>query len=72
MPVVGVAAAGAAQGEDGGDDPARYNLFQIERLGTAWSCTMREFGFQRLGTDIVLRLSMQDLLSREPTPSRHP
>jgi len=59
VPVVGVAAAGAAQSEDGGEDPARYNLFKIERLGTAWSCTMREFGFQRLGPDIVLRLSLR-------------
>ncbi len=57
VPVVGVAAAGAAQGEDGGADPARYNLFRIERHGPGWSCTMREFGFQRLGSDIVLRLS---------------
>jgi 3',5'-cyclic AMP phosphodiesterase CpdA len=59
VPVIGVAAAGAAQREDGGEDPARYNLFKIERLGTAWSCTMREFGFQRLSPDIVLRLSMR-------------
>lgn len=59
VPVVGVAAAGAAQSEDGGEDPARYNLFKIERLGTAWTCTMREFGFQRLSPDIVLRLSLR-------------
>lgn len=59
VPVVGVAAAGSAQSEDGGEDPARYNLFKIERLGTAWSCTMREFGFQRLSPDIVLRLSLR-------------
>lgn len=59
VPVIGVAAASAAQAEDGGEDPARYNLFKIERLGTAWSCTMREFGFQRLSPDIVLRLSLR-------------
>jgi 3',5'-cyclic AMP phosphodiesterase CpdA len=59
VPVIGVAAAGSAQSDDGGEDPARYNLFKIERLGTAWSCTMREFGFQRLSTDIVLRLSLR-------------
>lgn len=59
VPVVGVAAAGAAQSEAASEDPARYNLFKIERLGTAWSCTMREFGFQRLSTDIVLRLSLR-------------
>jgi len=57
VPVVGVAAASAAQNVGGSEDPARYNLFKIERLGTAWSCTLREFGFQRLGSDIVLRLS---------------
>lgn len=59
VPVVGVAAAGAAQADTGGHDPARYNLFNIQRLGTGWQCTMREFGFQRLSTDIVLRLSMR-------------
>jgi 3',5'-cyclic AMP phosphodiesterase CpdA len=59
VPVVGVAAAGAAQSEAASEDPARYNLFKIERLGTAWSCTMREFGFQRLSSDIVLRLSLR-------------
>ena len=59
VPVVGVAAAGAAQGDTGGHDPARYNLFSIQRLGTAWQCTLREFGFQRLSTDIVLRLSLR-------------
>lgn len=59
VPVIGVAAAGAAQREDGGEDPARYNLFKIERVGTSWACTMREFGFQRLSPDIVLRLSLR-------------
>jgi 3',5'-cyclic AMP phosphodiesterase CpdA len=59
VPVIGVAAAGAAQSEDAGEDPARYNLFKIDKLGTAWSCTMREFGFQRLSPDIVLRLSLR-------------
>jgi len=59
VPVVGVAAAGAAQAETGGHDPARYNLFNIQRLGAGWQCTLREFGFQRLSTDIVLRLSLR-------------
>ncbi|MNY71738.1 hypothetical protein D3C86_2101480 [compost metagenome] len=59
MPVVGVAAASAAQGGTL-DDPARYNLFRIERSGDrGWSCTMREYGFQRLGSDIVMRLQMR-------------
>jgi len=59
VPVVGVAAAGTAQNETGGHDPARYNLFRIERLGNHWQCTLREFGFQRLGNEIVLRLSVR-------------
>ncbi|MGV8956105.1 MAG: metallophosphoesterase family protein [Cypionkella sp.] len=58
VPVVGVAAASAAQGGTL-DDPARYNLFRIERAGTGWSCTMREFGYQRLGTEIVMRMQMR-------------
>lgn len=59
VPVVGVAAASAAQGGTL-DDPARYNLFRIERAGDgSWTCTMREYGFQRLGTDIVMRLQMR-------------
>ncbi|MEQ1771495.1 MAG: metallophosphoesterase [Devosia sp.] len=59
VPVVGVAAASAAQGHRSSDDPARYNLFKIERQGSGWSCNMREFGFQRLSPDIVLRLSLR-------------
>lgn len=58
VPVVGVAAASAAQGGTL-DDPARYNLFRIERAGDGWTCTMREFGFQRLGSEIVMRLQMR-------------
>jgi 3',5'-cyclic AMP phosphodiesterase CpdA len=59
VPVVGVAAAGTAQSDKPGTDPARYNLFRIERIGSAWQCNMREFGFQRLSSDIVLRLSLR-------------
>ena len=59
VPVVGVAAAGTAQGDTGGHDPARYNLFRIERVGNSWQCTMREYGFQRLNSDIVQRLSIR-------------
>ncbi|WP_224703269.1 metallophosphoesterase family protein [Devosia aquimaris] len=58
VPVVGVAAASSAQGGTL-DDPARYNLFRIERAGNGWSCTMREFGYQRLGSEIVMRLQMR-------------
>lgn len=59
VPVVGVAAAGTAQMDTGGHDPARYNLFRIERVGRAWQCTLREYGFQRLNSDIVQRLSVR-------------
>ena len=59
MPVIGVAAAAHAQRTDDGHDPARYNLFKIERANAGWSCTMREFGFQRLGTEIVMRMQMR-------------
>lgn len=58
VPVVGVAAASAAQGGSL-DDPARYNLFRIERAGNGWTCTMREYGYQRLGHDIVMRMQMR-------------
>jgi 3',5'-cyclic AMP phosphodiesterase CpdA len=59
VPVIGVAAAGTAQHAHSKDDPARYNLFAIERDGSGWSCTMREYGFQRLGSDVALRLDMR-------------
>ncbi|ODT49658.1 metallophosphoesterase [Devosia sp. 63-57] len=58
VPVIGVAAASAAKGGTI-DDPARYNLFRIERAGEGWQCTMREFGFQRLGSEIVMRMQMR-------------
>jgi 3',5'-cyclic AMP phosphodiesterase CpdA len=57
VPVVGVAAAGA--GPASRSDPARYNLFDIEKSGSKWSCIMREWGFQRIGEEIVLRLEMR-------------
>ncbi len=57
VPVIGVAAASTQPGSNAA--PARYNLFQIERLSHGWSCTMREFGYQRLGEDIVQRLQVR-------------
>ncbi len=57
VPVIGVAAASSAPG--GKKPPARYNLFQIEKLSRGWSCTMREFGYQRIGDDIVQRLQLR-------------
>lgn len=58
VPVIGVAAASAAQGGTL-DDPARYNLFSIAKGSDGWECTMREFGFQRHGSDIVMRMQMR-------------
>lgn len=57
VPLVGVTSAAAAPGNV--DAPARYNLFQIQRLTDGWSCTMREFGYQRIGDDIVQRLQVR-------------
>lgn len=56
VPVVGVA-AGSADTKSG-EDPARYNLFEVKRTGDTWSCTLREYGYQRIGDEIVLRLQM--------------
>jgi len=55
VPVIGVASASAGHGGKL-DDPARYNLFHIERIEGGWSCVMREYGFQRASTGIVMRL----------------
>ncbi len=57
VPVIGVAAASAHALS--GDDPARYNLFSIEKGNNKFSCTMREFGYQRIGDDITMRLKMR-------------
>lgn len=57
IPVLGVAAASANAQK--GEQPARYNLFNIERVATGWSCTLREYGYQRIGDEIVLRLKMR-------------
>ncbi|AEQ52215.1 metallophosphoesterase family protein [Pelagibacterium halotolerans] len=57
IPVIGVAAASAAP--EGHDAPGRYNLFRIEKVGTEWSCAMREYGYQRIGDEIALRLQMR-------------
>lgn len=57
VPVIGVAAASAAPG--GHEAPGRYNLFRIEQVGSEWSCDMLEYGYQRIGEDITLRLQMR-------------
>ncbi len=56
-PVIGVASASASA--EHGDDPARYNLFNIKRIGTKWSCEMKEFGYQRIGDEIIQRLKVR-------------
>ena len=57
VPVIGVAAASSAP--EGHDAPGRYNLFHIEQVGNQWSCMMREYGYQRIGDEIALRLQMR-------------
>lgn len=58
VPVVGVASA--SEDAASGHDPARYNLFTIERKAGsgAWTCHLAEYGYQRIGDDINLRLQM--------------
>ena len=57
VPVIGVAAASNCPTSN--QAPARYNLFQVEKLNDRWSCTMREYGFQRVGDNIVQRLQLR-------------
>ena len=57
VPVIGVAAASACPSTSA--SPARYNLFNIEKRNNSWNCTMREFGYQRVGDNIVQRLQMR-------------
>jgi 3',5'-cyclic AMP phosphodiesterase CpdA len=57
VPVLGIASASADATH--GEEPARYNLFEIERAGTGYSCVMSEFGYQRLGEGVVQRLRMR-------------
>lgn len=54
VPVIGVASASANAGK--GEQPARYNLFSIERLRNNWSCTMTEYGYHGAGDDIAAGL----------------
>lgn len=57
VPVIGVAAASAEPAT--GQSPARYNLFSIERQPGGFSCVMREYGYQRIGDEIVMRLELR-------------
>lgn len=57
VPVLGVASASADASR--GEEPARYNLIEIERAGSGFSCVLSEYGYQRVGEGIVLRLRMR-------------
>jgi len=55
-PVIGVASAAAGNG--GKYQPARYNLFNVSKVGDKFECKMTEYGFQRIGDGITKRLEM--------------
>ena len=57
VPLLGIAAASADVAC--GEEPARYNLFEIERAGAGHICTLTEYGYQRVGDGIVKRLRMR-------------
>jgi 3',5'-cyclic AMP phosphodiesterase CpdA len=57
VPVLGVASASADAAK--GEEPARYNLFDIERAGAGFSCVMTEYGYQRVGDGVACRLRMR-------------
>lgn len=57
VPVIGVTAA--SSNADRGEEPARYNMFEIEKLHSGFACTLHEYGYQRVGDDIVMRLRMR-------------
>lgn len=56
VPLIGVAAAASGQG--GKNPPARYILFDIQKLGSKFECQMTEYGFQRVGDGISKRLEL--------------
>ena len=57
VPLIGIASASADL--DRGEEPARYNLFEIERSGAGFTCMLTEYGYQRVGEGIVKRLRMR-------------
>ena len=59
VPVVGVAAAGAAQGEPAATTRPATTCSASSASAPPGRARMREFGFQRLGSEIVLRLQMR-------------
>lgn len=59
VPVIGVAAAGTGEHPKPNDEPARYNLFRIERSGPTWTCSMTEYGYQHVGDDVTQLLQVR-------------
>ncbi len=57
VPVLGVASASADASR--GEEPARYNLIEIERAGSGFSSVLSEYGYQRVGEGVVLRLRVR-------------
>ncbi|CTQ51982.1 Calcineurin-like phosphoesterase superfamily domain protein [Roseibium album] len=55
--VVGVPSATSAPG--GKKPAARYNLFEIEKTGTGWTCRMEEHGFEEPNTPVRLLVERQ-------------
>jgi len=56
IPLIGIASAAAGHG--GKYPPARYNLFDIQKVGSKFECQLTEFGYQRIGDGITKRLEM--------------
>jgi len=56
IPLIGIASAAAGYG--GKHPPARYNLFDVHKVGRRFECQMTEFGYQRVGDGITKRLEM--------------
>jgi len=56
IPLIGIASA--ASGNGGKYPPARYNLFDVQKVGNKFECQMTEFGYQRIGDGVTKRLEM--------------
>ena len=56
IPLIGIASA--ASGNGGKYPPARYNLFDIQKVGDKFECQMTEYGYQRIGDGVTKRLEM--------------
>ena len=57
IPMIGIASAAAGNG--GKHAPARYNLFDIQKVGSTFECQMTEYGYQRVGDGITKRLELR-------------